>query len=75
MKKKKRGGPLVSQNQGWEIFTDTLIQTYQTMEGLIFLLWGGLPKRKQKIDRMPKAIFLTSDIQSAFECNRGILVW
>ncbi|MCM4173277.1 uracil-DNA glycosylase [Arenibacter sp. TNZ] len=60
------------QNQGWEIFTDTLIHNLsEAMEGLIFLLWGGFAKKKAKLIDAQKHHILTSGHPSPLSANRG----
>lgn len=61
------------QKIGWEPFTDALIQTISTeKENLVFLLWGGHAKRKEKlISTSKKHLILTAGHPSPLSANRG----
>ncbi|MCK0135216.1 uracil-DNA glycosylase [Arenibacter sp. S6351L] len=60
------------QNNGWETFTDTVIQKLsEEKEGLIFLLWGGFAKKKAKLINAKKHCILTSGHPSPLSANRG----
>ncbi len=60
------------QKQGWERFTDTVIKTISDQkEGVIFLLWGGYAKQKQKLIDTKKHHILTSGHPSPLSANRG----
>lgn len=60
------------QRQGWEAFTDAVIQYLSDQkENLVFLLWGGYAKKKgSKIDQN-KHLVLTSGHPSPLSANRG----
>ncbi|CAI8367928.1 MAG: Uracil-DNA glycosylase [Flavobacterium sp. SCGC AAA160-P02] len=60
------------QNQGWEQFTDAVIQQISDQkEQIVFLLWGGFAKRKgNRIDKLKHHI-LTSGHPSPLSANRG----
>ena len=60
------------QRQGWETFTDAVIQELSDeKENLVFLLWGGYAKKKgSKIDQ-EKHLVLTSGHPSPLSANRG----
>ncbi|KPM33384.1 Uracil-DNA glycosylase [Croceitalea dokdonensis DOKDO 023] len=60
------------QNQGWEQFTDTVIQTLsQESEKVVFLLWGGFAKKKKRLIDESKHVILTSGHPSPLSANRG----
>lgn len=60
------------QNQGWETFTDAVIQKLsEEREDLIFLLWGGFAKKKAKLINPKKHHILTSGHPSPLSANRG----
>jgi uracil-DNA glycosylase len=61
------------QNQGWEIFTDAVIQKIsEEKENVVFLLWGGFAKKKgAKIDR-DKHHVLETGHPSPLSANRGL---
>ena len=60
------------QKQGWESFTDRVIQTISTEnEGVVFLLWGGYAKKKMKLIDSSKHLVLSSGHPSPLSANRG----
>ena len=60
------------QKQGWESFTDSVIQTISTEnEGVVFLLWGGYAKKKIKLIDSSKHLVLSSGHPSPLSANRG----
>jgi len=60
------------QNQGWETFTDRVIQKISDeKENVVFLLWGGFAKKKgSKIDRKKHHVLETGH-PSPLSANRG----
>jgi uracil-DNA glycosylase len=60
------------QNQGWETFTDVIIQKIsEEKENVVFLLWGGFAKKKGKhIDRTKHHVLETGH-PSPLSANRG----
>jgi uracil-DNA glycosylase len=60
------------QNQGWETFTDAVIQKIsEEKNNVVFLLWGGFAKKKgAKIDRS-KHYVLETGHPSPLSANRG----
>lgn len=60
------------QKKGWEQFTDNVIKMIsKEKEGVIFLLWGGFAKKKEKLIDTSKHIILTSGHPSPLSANRG----
>ncbi|NKI25883.1 uracil-DNA glycosylase [Arenibacter sp. 6A1] len=60
------------QKQGWETFTDAVIEKVsQEKEGIVFLLWGGFAKKKAKLIDAKKHHILTSGHPSPLSANRG----
>ncbi len=60
------------QKQGWETFTDVVIQTIsQQKDNVVFLLWGGFAKKKAKLIDAKKHHILTSGHPSPLSANRG----
>ena len=61
------------QNQGWELFTDAVIQKIsEEKENIVFLLWGGFAKKKgAKIDK-DKHHVLETGHPSPLSANRGL---
>ena len=60
------------QKQGWEVFTDQVIQTISTQkEGVVFMLWGGYAKKKAQLIDSSKHLILSSGHPSPLSANRG----
>lgn len=60
------------QKQGWETFTDALIKELSAQrEGIVFMLWGGYAKNKQKLIDDSKHLILSSGHPSPLSANRG----
>lgn len=60
------------QKQGWETFTDAVIQKLSDRsERLVFLLWGGFAKKKGSMIDSGKHLVLTSGHPSPLSANRG----
>ncbi len=68
----RQGQAASHQNQGWETFTDAVIeQLSRQKEQLVFMLWGGFAKKKGLgIDRA-KHLVLESGHPSPLSANRG----
>ncbi len=60
------------QKKGWEVFTDNVIKKISAeKDGVVFLLWGGFAKQKQKLIDGEKHRILTSGHPSPLSANRG----
>jgi len=60
------------QKQGWETFTDAVIQQISSKkENIVFLLWGGFAKNKSKLIDSTKHHILSSGHPSPLSANRG----
>ncbi|MGG6230505.1 uracil-DNA glycosylase [Tenacibaculum sp. SDUM215027] len=60
------------QKQGWEQFTDAVIQKIsEEKEDVVFLLWGGFAKKKVKLINQKKHHVLMSGHPSPLSANRG----
>ena len=60
------------QKQGWEQFTDAVIQKIsEEKKDVVFLLWGGFAKKKVKLIDDKKHHILTSGHPSPLSANRG----
>ncbi|WP_179334968.1 uracil-DNA glycosylase [Winogradskyella costae] len=60
------------QKNGWEQFTDVVIQTIsEEKNNIVFLLWGGFAKKKKKLIDTSKHIILESGHPSPLSANRG----
>ncbi len=68
----RANSPLSHRNQGWEIFTDNIIQLLNAKKsGLIFVLWGSPAKAKAKLIDSTKHTILTSAHPSPLSSYRG----
>lgn len=66
------GNPGSHQGRGWEVFTDSVINTLsRNHEGIVFMLWGGFAKQKIKLIDAQKHLILTSGHPSPLSANRG----
>ncbi len=60
------------QKKGWETFTDEVIKTLaQERENLVFLLWGGFARGKDKFIDRKKHFIQESGHPSPLSANRG----
>nr|BFF37145.1 uracil-DNA glycosylase [Tenacibaculum mesophilum] len=60
------------QKQGWEQFTDAVIEKIsEEKKDVVFLLWGGFAKKKVKLIDKNKHHILTSGHPSPLSANRG----
>ena len=60
------------QKQGWETFTDDVIKEIsERCNDVVFLLWGGYAKKKQKLIDSSKHMILSSGHPSPLSANRG----
>lgn len=64
--------PHSHRNQGWETFTDQVIQTLNAQrEGLVFVLWGAAAGRKSGMIDRSKHLILSSSHPSPYSADRG----
>ncbi|TLP81414.1 uracil-DNA glycosylase [Maribacter sp. ACAM166] len=64
--------PTSHQKQGWETFTDAVISKLaKERTGIVFLLWGGFAKKKEKLIDSTAHYILTSGHPSPLSANRG----
>ena len=60
------------QNQGWEIFTDRVIETLsEKRSGIVFLLWGKYAQAKAGLINKEKHFILTAAHPSPFSAYNG----
>ncbi|MEB3752828.1 uracil-DNA glycosylase [Acinetobacter sp. MD2(2019)] len=66
------GQPTSHQNQGWEVFTDYIIDVLnEQCQHIVFILWGAYAQRKgRRIDR-ERHLVLTAAHPSPLAANRG----
>lgn len=68
----EEGLPGAHQKQGWELFTDRLIQQLsEDLSGLVFLLWGNFAKTKKGLINLEKHLVLEANHPSPLSANRG----
>lgn len=61
-----------TQKKGWERFTDAILKKLSDeKEGLVFILWGGFAKKKEKYIDSERHLVLTSGHPSPLSANRG----
>ena len=59
-------------NQGWEFFTDAVIQTVNAQQkGVVFILWGRQAQAKQTLIDSKKHLVITSPHPSPYSADRG----
>jgi uracil-DNA glycosylase len=62
------------QNQGWEQFTDRVIQVLnEQREGLVFMLWGSYAQKKGRFVDTRKHLVLRSPHPSPLSAHRGFI--
>ncbi|OYU85278.1 MAG: uracil-DNA glycosylase [Flavobacterium sp. BFFFF2] len=60
------------QKQGWEDFTDAVIQQLnQSKHPIVFMLWGGFAQKKGKVIDQIKHLILNAGHPSPLSANRG----
>lgn len=57
--------------QGWELFTDAVIEVLAKKENIVFLLWGSPAQRKAKVVDESKHLVLKSPHPSPLSAYRG----
>ena len=68
----ERGRAASHQNQGWETFTDTVIEILNTKRsGIVFLLWGSSAQRKGARISLSKHMVLKAPHPSPLSAHRG----
>ena len=68
----KEGEPNSHQNQGWEQFTDAVIDVVnEQTEHTVFILWGSKAQKKGKYINTDKHLILTAVHPSPLAANRG----
>lgn len=66
--------PASHQNKGWEIFTDTIIQTLsEHKEHLVFILWGAFARSKKNLVDKASHLILEAAHPSPLSAHSGFL--
>lgn len=61
-------------NQGWEVFTDSIIKTLsEQRQHLVFILWGAYAQKKALFIDKDKHLILTATHPSPLSAHRGFL--
>lgn len=61
------------QGKGWEKFTDEVIKAIsKNCENVVFMLWGGFAKQKEKLIDSKKHLVLKTGHPSPLSANRGL---
>ncbi|MCB9188680.1 MAG: uracil-DNA glycosylase [Flavobacteriales bacterium] len=61
------------QGKGWEQFTDEVIRIIsKETENVVFMLWGGFAKKKEKLIDSNKHLVLKTGHPSPLSANRGL---
>ena len=70
----ERGRAASHQGQGWETFTDAIVNVLNTeCDGLVFLLWGGYAQRKGEFLDRERHCVLTASHPSPLSAHRGFV--
>ncbi len=70
----EQGRPASHQGQGWEQFTDRVIEILnEKMTGIVFLLWGSYAQRKGQFIHTDKHRVLKTTHPSPFSAHQGFL--
>jgi uracil-DNA glycosylase len=70
----RKSTPGSHQKQGWEEFTDSVIQTISDKkESVVFILWGKFAEQKAILIDESKHCIITSSHPSPFSAHRGFL--
>lgn len=70
----KPGCPASHANQGWEVFTDAIINKLNNeYNHLVFILWGAYAQKKANYINKKKHLVLCSSHPSPFSAHRGFL--
>ena len=68
----EKGSPGSHSNKGWEKFTDTVIELVsKNKSNIVFILWGGYAKKKEKLINKQNHLILKSGHPSPLSANRG----
>ena len=68
----EKGKPGSHSKIGWEIFTDNIIQLISNNKSkIVFMLWGGYAKNKEKLINLNKHLILKTGHPSPLSANRG----
>ena len=68
----EQGNANAHQGKGWELFTDTVIQTInEHAENIVFILWGAYAQKKGALINSDKHFILKSAHPSPLSAYRG----
>ena len=70
----EKNSPASHANQGWEIFTDQVINLLNdNKDNLVFLLWGAYANKKSELIDSNKHLILSAAHPSPFSAHKGFL--
>lgn len=70
----EKSKPASHQGQGWEIFTDRVVEVLnEQCQNLVFLLWGSHAQKKAATVNRKKHLVLESTHPSPFSAHKGFL--
>lgn len=68
----KDSQPLAHQGQGWEVFTDKIIELLnEKKEPMVFVLWGSYARKKKKLINNPRHLIIENVHPSPLSAYRG----
>ena len=68
----EKNTPAAHANQGWELFTDQVINLLNNnKDHLVFILWGAYANKKSELIDTNKHLILSAPHPSPFSANKG----
>ncbi len=68
----EKNTPAVHANQGWELFTDQIINLLnENKDHLVFILWGAYANKKSELIDTDKHLILSAPHPSPFSAHKG----
>ena len=68
----EKNTPAAHANQGWELFTDQVINLLNNnKDHLVFILWGAYANKKSELINLDKHLILSSTHPSPFSAHKG----
>ena len=68
----EKNTPAAHANQGWELFTDQVINLLNdNKDHLVFILWGAYANKKSELINLDKHLILSSPHPSPFSAHKG----
>ena len=68
----EKNTPAAHANQGWELFTDQVINLLnENKDHLVFILWGAYANKKSELINLDKHLILSAPHPSPFSAHKG----